>query len=65
MELGTLGISQNALYESLLNRFGVTSSSSIPATPGVAIDRKKEGESEGDWPYGAAVGSVILVVDHD
>ena len=34
-ELGKLEITQKAFIESMLNRFGVNSSSDIPTTPGV------------------------------
>ena len=36
-ELRTLEITQRALIESTLNRFGVNSSSDIPVTPGVEL----------------------------
>ena len=43
----------------MLNRFNVNSSSDIPATPGVEIDPRVEGEPKGDWPYREAVGSLM------
>ena len=50
-ELGTLESTQNASIESILNRFGVDSSSDIPATPGVEPGPREEGERGGDWRY--------------
>ena len=41
-ESGTLEITQKAFVESMLKRFGVNSSSDIPATPGVGP--REEGE---------------------
>ena len=58
-ELGTLEITQKALVESMLNRFGVNSSSDIPATPGVELGPREEGEPNGDWPYREGVGSLM------
>ena len=58
-ELGTLDITQKASVESMLNRFGVNSSSDIPATPGVELGPREEGEPKGDWPYKEAVGSLV------
>ena len=43
-ELGTLGITQKAFLENMLNRFGVKSSSDLPATPGVELSPREEGE---------------------
>ena len=39
---------QKAFIERMLNRFGVNSSSDIPATPGVGLGLRKEGEPEED-----------------
>ena len=58
-ELGTSAITQKAFVESMLNRFGVNSSSDIPATPGVELGPREEGEPKGDWPYREAVGSLM------
>ena len=58
-ELSTLEITQKAFVESMLNRFGVNSSSDIPATPGVDLGPREEGEAKGDWPYREAVGSLM------
>ena len=52
-------ITQKAFIESMLNRFGVNSSSDIPATPGVELGPREEGEPGGDWPYREAVGSLM------
>ena len=52
-------ITQTAFVESMLNRFGMNSSSGIPATPGVELDPREEGEPKGDWPYREAVGSLM------
>ena len=60
-ELGTLEITQKAFVESVLNRFGVNSSSDIPATPGVELCPREEGEPKGDWPYREAVGSLMCL----
>ena len=43
----------------MLNRFGVNSSSDIPATPGVELGPREEGEPKGDWPYMEAVGILM------
>ena len=43
--------------ESMMNRFGVNSSSDIPATPGVEL--REEGELGGDRPHREAVGSLM------
>ena len=58
-ELGTLEITQKAFVESMLNRFGANSSSELPATPGVELGPREEGEPKGDWPYREAVGSLM------
>ena len=58
-ELGTLEITQKAFVESMLNRFGVKSSSDIPATPGVELGPREEGEPKGDWPYREVMGSLM------
>ena len=58
-ELGTLEITQNAFVESMPNRFVVNSSSDIPATPGVELGPREEGEPKGDWPYRETVGSMM------
>ena len=60
-ELGTLEIPDKAFVESMLNRFGVNSSSDIPATPGVELCPREEGEPKGDWPYREAVGSLMCL----
>ena len=49
-ELGTLEITQKAFIESMFNRFGVNSSSDMPATPGVEPG-PREDEPGGNWPY--------------
>ena len=43
----------------MLNRFGVNSSADIPATPGVELGPREEGEPKGDWAYREAVGSLM------
>ena len=58
-ELGTLEITPKAFVESMLNRSGVNSSFDIPATPGVELGPRDEGEPNGDWPYREAVGSLM------
>ena len=57
--MGTLGITQKAFVESMLNRLGVNSTSHNPATPGVELGSTEEGESQGDWPYKEAVKSLV------
>ena len=42
-----------------MNRFGVNSSSDIPASPGVELGPIKEGEPRGDRPYRETVGSLM------
>ena len=49
--------SQQAFVGGMLDRFGVQSSSEIPAIPGVELASREEGELEGFWPYREAVGS--------
>ena len=58
-KLGTLEITQKAFVESMLNRFGVNSSSDIPATPGVELGPREDGEPKRDWPYRKAV-SILM-----
>ena len=58
-ELGTLESTQKAFVESMLNHLGVNSSSDIPATPGVELGPREEGESKGDRLYRKAVGSLM------
>ena len=58
-ELGTLGITLKAFVESMLNRLGVNSSSDIPATPGVELRRREEGDPKGDWSYREGVGRLM------
>ena len=58
-ELGTLEITKKAFVESMLNCFDVNSPSDIPATPGVELGPREEGEPKGDWPYREAVGSLM------
>lgn len=43
----------------MLNRFGVNSSSDIPATPGVDLGPREYGEPKGGWPYREAVGGLM------
>ena len=43
----------------MLNRFGVNLSSNIPATPGVKIGSRDDGEPKGDWAYREAAGSLM------
>ena len=56
-ELGKLEIAQKAFVEGVLNRFGVNSSSDIPATPSVELGPREEGEPKEYWPHKKAVGS--------
>ena len=57
--LGTLAITQKTFVESMLTCFGVNSSSDIPATPGVELGPREEGQPKADWPYKEAVGSLM------
>ena len=50
---------QKAFDESMMNRLGVNSSSDIPATPGIELGPREEGESKRDWPYREAVGRLM------
>ena len=52
-------ITQKAFVESMLNRFCVNLSSDVPATPGVELGPREEGEPKEYWPYRAAVGSLM------
>ena len=54
-EWGTFKITQKAFVESKLNRFGVNSSSDIPATPGVELGPREEGKPRGDRLHREAV----------
>ena len=58
-ELGTLGTTQKAFIERMLDRFGVNSSSDISAIPGVELSPREQSEPNGEWPYRVAVGSLI------
>ena len=58
-ELGTLEITQKAFVEGMLNRFGVNSSSDIPATPVIELGSREESELKKDWPYKETVGSLM------
>ena len=46
----------------MLNRFGVNSFSDIPATPGVELDAREDGDPKGDWPYREAVGDLMWLL---
>ncbi|CAB1098368.1 unnamed protein product [Ectocarpus sp. CCAP 1310/34] len=61
LEAGTLRISQTAYIDSIVNRFDVQSTSSIPASPGVDIGPKRDDESGGEWPVREAIGSMMWV----
>ena len=58
-EMRALEIMQNLFIESMQDRFGANSSSDIPATPGVELGTREEGDIGGDWPYREAVGSLM------
>ena len=55
----TSEVTHKAFVESMLNRFGVNPSSDIPATSGVELGLRQEGETKGEWPYREAVGSLM------
>ena len=46
----------------MLTRFGVNSSSDIPASIGVELGPREEGDPKGDWPYREAVGSLMWLL---
>ena len=58
-ELGTLDITHKAFFESMLNRFGVNSSSDNLASPGVELGPREEGEPKGGCVLSDVAG------DHD
>ena len=60
-QLGIRHVKDNAeaFVESMLNRFGANSSSDLPATPGVELGPREDGEPKGYWPYREAVGSLM------
>ena len=61
-ELGSLEITQKAFVESMLNRFGVNSSSDLPVTPGIELGPRETGEPKGDWPYKETVDSLMWLL---
>ena len=61
-KLGSLAITQKSFVESMLNRFGVNSSSDLPATPGIELGPRETGEPKGDWPYRETVDSLMLLL---
>ena len=61
-ELETLENTQKASIESMLNRFGVNSSSDITATPGQELGPREEGEPRGNWPCREVVGSLMWLL---
>ena len=63
-ELGTLEITQKALVEIMLNRFGVNSSSDIPANPGVGL-RPRRGRTKGKLAVQGGFTHSDVVDDHD
>ena len=58
-ERGTLKISQTQLIQSVLNRFGVSKSSPIPATPSLDLRHVSEEETVVDVPFREIVGSLM------
>ena len=56
---GTLTISQKAFAEKLVEKFGVTRSSRVPASPSVKLEEFDESEPEGQWPYRELVGGLM------
>ena len=59
LELGTLGITQKALIESMLNSYALHYPVDNPSAPGVEVGTKKETEQRGDWPYREAVRQLM------
>ena len=59
VELGTIKLSQEAYVESLIRRFDVHSTSSIPDSPGADLGKKRQDEPGGGWPVRKAVGSLL------
>ena len=55
----TLNISQTQLMRSVLNRFGVSKSSLIPATPSIYLRREIEEETVVDVPFREILGSLM------
>ena len=50
-EKGTLKISQTQFIRDVLNRFGVSKSSPIPATPSIDLRHKSEEKTVVDVPF--------------
>ena len=58
-DIGMSKITQKAFVKSMLDLFGVNSSSALPATPGVELGPKEVGEPKGDRPYRDTVGTLM------
>ena len=61
-ELGSSEITQKAFIESILNNFGVNSSSGISTTPGVELGPREEDEPRGDGSHRENVGSLMWLL---
>ena len=62
-EKGTLEISQTQFIQSVLNRFGVSKSSPIPATPFLDLRHVSEEETVVDVPFREIVGSLMWIAN--
>ena len=61
-EKGTLEISQTQFIQSVLNRFGVSKSSPVPATPSLDLRHVSE-ETVVDVPFREIVGSLMWIAN--
>lgn len=52
-------VTQGAFIDGLVERFGFTSASGIPAQSSVELGLRKSGEIIGDWPYREAVAVML------
>ena len=62
-EKGTLEISQTQFIQSVLNRFGFSKSSPIPATPSLDLRHVSEGETVVDVPFREIAGSLMWIAN--
>ena len=62
-EKGTLEISQNQFIQSVLNRFGVSKSSPIPATPSLDLRHVSEEEIVVNVPFREIMGSLMRIAN--
>ena len=62
-EKGTLEISQTQFIQSVLNRFGVSKSSPIPATPSLDLRHVSEEETVVVVPFHEVVGNLMWIAN--